>query len=75
METCIKDKKSIKGKFEISDISKSRYYNFFEFYEYKNISKYGISEISFNPNDIKFPYNRYYSFTYNEGKIKIKFDD
>lgn len=75
LETCIYSNKSIRGTFDITDLSKSRYYNFFEFDEYKKISKYGIKEITFSPCDITYPYNRYYSITNNDGKIIIKFDD
>lgn len=75
LETCINNKESIRGKFIIDDVDQSQHYNFFAADEYHNISKHGISEISFNPNYSSYPYNRYYHIIYNNGKIKIEFDD
>ena len=74
LKICIEENKNISGKFDMNNESE-RYYNFFEFDEYKKINKYTVKEISFNPNDISYPYNSYYKITNNDGRIKIKFYD
>lgn len=66
---------NIVGSLDQKNYPKPTYFNFFECNEYKYIQKYEINEISFNPNDIDYPYNKYYSITNNNGKIKINLYD
>lgn len=39
LEKSINENKNISNKFDIKDLSQERYYNFFEFDEYKKINK------------------------------------
>lgn len=75
---CVNDRTSVLGKLKKPNVEpiNSNYFNFFNCGEYDNFinsSRLKIKEISFNPNDISYPYNSYYSITNNNGKIKIKF--
>jgi hypothetical protein len=49
------------------------YFNFFECDEYKNT--YHKNKIEFNPNDIKYPYNKYYKIEKVDKVIKINMYD
>lgn len=56
----------------------TNYFNFFDCKEYNTViesSRLKIKSISFNPNDIAYPYNCSYTIKNINGVIKIRFYD
>lgn len=77
---CVKQKTNIFTELKKVNLepNNSNYFNFFDCKEYKTAiesSRLKIKSISFNPNDIAYPYNCYYTLKNVDGEIKIRFYD
>ena len=77
---CVEQKINIYGELKKVNIEpqNSNYFSFFDCKEYQHMiesSRLKIKSISFNPNDISYPYNSSYTIKNINGEIKIRFYD